>query len=119
MASKPQNIYGYDRSQVQKVLQTCLYLATKLGDLLDEIVLVGGLVPYLLVDQEDLPMGLESHSGTMDLDLGFALAMLDQERYRELASTFAGCRILAGRYQGGELSDFNPGGWLHGRVCDC
>ena len=86
MASKPQNIYGYDRSQVEKILQTCLYLATKLGDLLDEIVLVGGLVPYLLVDQEDLPMGLESHSGTMDLDLGLALAMLDRERYRKLAS---------------------------------
>ena len=85
MTPKPQNIDGYDSGQVQQVLQTCLYLATKLGDLLDEIVLVGGLVPSLLIDQKDLPIGLAPHSGTMDLDLGFALAMLDQERYRELA----------------------------------
>ena len=45
-------------------------MATKLGDLLGEIVVVGGLVPYLLIDQEDLPSGLEPHAGTMDLDLG-------------------------------------------------
>ena len=85
MTLKPQNMDGYDSGQVQQVLQTCLYLATKLGDLLDEIVLVGGLVPYLLIDQDNLPMGVAPHPGTMYLDLGFALAMLDQERYRELA----------------------------------
>ena len=84
MTSKPQSIDGYGSEELKQVLQTCLFLATKLGDLLDEIVLVGGLVPYLLVDQENLPMGLDSHSGTMDLDLGFALGMLNQERYREL-----------------------------------
>ena len=44
-------------------------MATKLGDLLGEIVVVEGLVPYLLIDQEDLPSGLEPHAGTMDLDL--------------------------------------------------
>ena len=59
-------------------------MATKLGDLLDEIVVVGGLVPYLLVDQENLPSGLEPHAGTMDLDMGLALAILNNERYREL-----------------------------------
>ncbi|MDE0080560.1 MAG: hypothetical protein OXO50_23770 [Caldilineaceae bacterium] len=59
-------------------------MATKLGDLLDEIVVVGGLAPYLLVDQENLPLGLEPHVGTMDLDMGLALAILNHERYREL-----------------------------------
>ncbi|MCY4519770.1 MAG: nucleotidyl transferase AbiEii/AbiGii toxin family protein [Caldilineaceae bacterium] len=59
-------------------------MATKLGDLLDEIVVVGGLVPYLLVAQESLPSGLEPHAGTMDLDMGLALAILNRERYREL-----------------------------------
>ena len=52
-------------------------MATRLGDLLDEIVVVGGLVPYLLVDQENLPPGLGPHVGTMDLDMGLALAILD------------------------------------------
>jgi hypothetical protein len=59
-------------------------MATKLGDLLDEIVVVGGLAPYLLIDQENLSSDLESHAGTMDLDMGLALAILNGERYREL-----------------------------------
>ena len=59
-------------------------MATKLGDLLDEIVVVGGLVPYLLIDQENLPSGLDPHVGTMNLDMGLALAILNHERYREL-----------------------------------
>ena len=49
-------------------------MATRLGDLLDEIVVVGGLVPYLLIDQEELPAGLDPHVGTMDLDMGLAAA---------------------------------------------
>ena len=61
-------------------------MATKLGDLLGEIVVVGGLVPYPLVDQEDLPSGLESHAGTMDLDLGLGLGILNEERYRKLSA---------------------------------
>ncbi len=61
-------------------------MATKLGDLLDEIVVVGGLVPYFLVDQQNLPSGLEPHAGTMDLDMGLALAILNEERYRDLGA---------------------------------
>ena len=43
----------------------CLHVATILGDLLDEIVVVGGLVPYLLVEQD---AATEAHVGTRDLD---------------------------------------------------
>ena len=84
MISKPSTRDGYGIEQLGFVHRTCLYIATKLGDLLDEIVVVGGLVPYLLVDQENLPSGLEPHVGTMDLDMGLALAILNCERYREL-----------------------------------
>ena len=84
MISKPSTSDGYVIEQLDFVRRTCLYMATRLGDLSDEIVVVGGLVPYLLVDQEDLPSGLDAHAGTMDLDLGLALAILDHERYREL-----------------------------------
>jgi hypothetical protein len=59
----------------------CLYVATKLGDLADDMVLVGGLVPSLLIEhQQQSP-----HVGTTDLDIGLALAILDGERYREMA----------------------------------
>ncbi len=84
MRAKPSTSDGYGIEQVASVHRTCLYMATKLGDLLDEIVVVGGLVPYLLVDQENLPLGMDPHVGTMDLDMGLALAILNHERYREL-----------------------------------
>ena len=86
MVSKPSSGDGYGTEQLGFVRRTCLYIATKLGDLLDEIVVVGGLVPYLLVDQDNLPSGLEPHAGTMDLDMGLALAILNRERYRELGA---------------------------------
>ena len=85
VAPKPSSGDEYGAEQLGVVRRSCLHLATKLGDLLDEIVVVGGLVPYLLIDQENLPSGLEPHAGTMDLDMGLALAILNRERYRELA----------------------------------
>ena len=84
MISKPSTRDGYGIEQVASVHRTCLYMATKLGDLLDEIIVVGGLVPYLLIDQKNLPSGLDPHVGTMNLDMGLALAILNRERYREL-----------------------------------
>ena len=86
MTRKPETIGGYEHGQLSRVRQTCLYIATKLGDLLDEMVVVGGLVPHLLIDQEDRPHGLDAYGGTMDLDLGLAVAMLNHERYREAAA---------------------------------
>ncbi|MBN1337394.1 MAG: hypothetical protein JXB39_15665, partial [Deltaproteobacteria bacterium] len=49
-----------------------LYVATILGDLGSDVVIVGGLVPYLIVDQERAP---ERHVGTRDLDLGLSRAV--------------------------------------------
>ena len=84
MTSKPETIDEYSGDSLAIVRSTCLYVATKLGDLLDDVVIVGGLVPSLLVDQEMLPWDLDEHAGTMDLDMGLSLALLGDERYREL-----------------------------------
>ena len=65
---------------------TCLYVATKLGDLMDNLVIVGGLVPSLIVDHSALPDNVDAHVGTMDLDVGLQLVLLDDERYRELTA---------------------------------
>ena len=86
MTAKPTTRDGYSSEQLDIVTRTCLYVFTKLGDLCGEVVVVGGLVPYLLVDQNDPPMLLGSHSGTMDLDLGLALAILDEQRYQDLSA---------------------------------
>ena len=68
MTDKPTTAAGYGGGQTELVRATCLCAATKLGDIMDELVVVGGLVPSLLVEQEDLPAGADSHVGTMDLD---------------------------------------------------
>ena len=84
MTGKPETIDGYGGDALALVRATCLYVATKLGDMIDDFVIVGGLVPSLLVDQETLPWDLEHHPGTLDLDMGLSLAVLKEDRYREL-----------------------------------
>jgi len=84
MAEKPSYASEYRPDQAILVHKTCLYVATKLGDLLDELVVVGGLVPSLLIPKKSLPQDVDPHIGTMDLDLGLTLALLDAKRYENL-----------------------------------
>lgn len=84
MLEKPTTASGYPPDQVARVKATCLYLATKLGDIMDELVVVGGLVPSLLVDQAHLSANVTPHVGTLDLDLGLAFALVGEQRYQEV-----------------------------------
>lgn len=84
MPEKPTTAESYRAEHVVLVRAVCLYVATKLGDLMDDLVVVGGLVPSLIVDQETLAEGTDAHVGTMDLDVGLAVALLNQGRYRAL-----------------------------------
>jgi hypothetical protein len=84
MSDKPKRASEYKSEQAELVRATCLYVATKLGDLMDDLVVVGGLVPSLIIDQATLPEGTEPHAGTMDLDVGLTLALLDDGRYNTL-----------------------------------
>ena len=43
MPEKPLFANDYTKENVELVRQTCLYVSTKLGDLLDDLVVVGGL----------------------------------------------------------------------------
>jgi hypothetical protein len=84
MERKPPLAAGYTQATVQLVKRASLYIATKLGDLRDDVVIVGGLVPSLIVPQAELSAGSLPHIGTMDVDLGLAVAILDEQRYHEL-----------------------------------
>jgi hypothetical protein len=84
MERKPAIAAGYSPAAVQLVRAASLYIATKLGDLRDDFVIVGGLVPGLIIPQIDSPSGRPLHVGTMDVDLGLAIAILDEQRYHEL-----------------------------------
>jgi hypothetical protein len=84
MGEKSARASEYESEQLQFARATCLYVATKLGDLMDDLVVVGGLVPSLIVDQESHFEDAEVHVGTMDLDIGLTLALLEEGRYRTL-----------------------------------
>lgn len=84
MPDKPTTAAGYRPEYLELVRSTCLYVATKLGDLMDDTVVVGGLVPSLLIDQAALAPAVDAHVGTLDLDVGLALAILEHGRYHTL-----------------------------------
>jgi len=54
---------------------------------MDRLCIVGGLVPSLIIDRRigaDPSTGAE-HSGTNDLDIGLAIALLDDKQYTEIS----------------------------------
>ncbi len=79
---KPTTAAGYPPALAEEARRMALYIATILGDLTEDIVIVGGLVPYLIVDQERVE---ERHVGTRDLDLGLSIGVLNEQRYREIS----------------------------------
>ena len=85
MPEKPTTSGEYSAEQNQRVRATCLYLATILGDCMDDVVIIGGLVPSLLIDQDALPAGADRHVGSMDLDIGLTLAIFEGKRYEVIA----------------------------------
>lgn len=80
---KPTTMTGYSPETTSLARNTVLSLATWLGDLMEDVVIVGGLVPSLLVG--DPPDGVEPHAGTLDVDLALHLAVLDDERYTKIS----------------------------------
>ena len=103
MPDKPTTAAGYAPDQLARVRATCLYLATKLGKLMPELVVVGGLVPSLLIDQEKLPSDVSPHVGTMDLDLGLAFALVGEQRYQAVAE-----RLRAAGFEMDTNEEGNP-----------
>ncbi len=87
---KPHTENGYALEGLKLVRKTCLYAAIKLGDLLEDTVVVGGFVPSLLIDKRrsgnTYSDALSKHVGTLDLDLGLSLGLLDKGGYKEFAN---------------------------------
>lgn len=104
MAKKPTRASGYRAKDSEHVWATCLYVATKLGDLVDDIVIVGGLVPSLLIDQRAVGSADERHAGTMDLDLGLATAILVGQRYQTLSQRLRQAGFIEDRNAGGNAT---------------
>ena len=75
----------YTPEQTELIRAATLTAATILGDYMGDLAVVGGLVPSLLIPATTLPAGADLHVGTMDLDLGLDLAILDGQKYKGIA----------------------------------
>lgn len=104
MAEKPQTRAGYPADLAELAHGTCLYVATVLGDLIENITVVGGLVPSLLVTPGGQDGSVESHVGTLDLDLGLSIAVFDESRYQEIAERLRGAGFTQAPNAKGRLS---------------
>jgi hypothetical protein len=91
---------GYSREQLEQVRATCLHLASVLGDLMDEMVIVGGLVPSLLMPAVEPEA---AHVGTTDLDLGLEVGLLETGRYHTLAARLRGAAFEPDRTREGRV----------------
>ena len=110
MSVKPPTAEGYRDAPIELVRATCLQVATVLGDLMDDLVIVGGFVPSLLINQNNLAEGVEAHVGTLDLDVGMSLAIFDDEHYQAIVE-----RLRAADFEPDVNEKGNPvfQRWLH------
>lgn len=112
---KPRHHSGYQREETALVEAACLTVAVTLGAMMDQLCIVGGLAPSLLIDrQADADRtGEAGHAGTNDLDVGLAVALLDEQQYSEIARRLrqedfepdvnAHCKPTPQRWRLGEL----------------
>jgi hypothetical protein len=84
---KPRHRSGYRREETEQVESACLTVAVTLGALMDQLCIVGGLVPSLLIDRQvgPDPTTGDLHAGTNDLDVGLAVVLLDDQQYTEIS----------------------------------
>ncbi len=85
VSKEPRVAADYAPGCNQLVRQTCLEVATRLGDFREQLCVVGGLVPSLIIDQSRRATGVEEHIGTIDLDLGLSIVVLDDRLYEQIA----------------------------------
>lgn len=104
MPEKPSRAAEYSKEQVQLVTATCLYVATILGDYMEQAVIVGSLVPSILIDQKNLPDDADSHVGTTDLDMGLTSAIFDNKRYQVITDRLRSAKFSPDVNEQGNLT---------------
>src|SRR5262249_9059276 len=80
---------GYGAEEFEQVRAACLTVAVTLGAYLNDLCIVGGLVPALLIDTtrvDDDDDDDEHHPGSNDLDIALAVALRDDQRYAEISA---------------------------------
>jgi predicted nucleotidyltransferase len=94
MPAKPRHLSEYPLANSQLAERVLLEVWSRLGEYREHLVLIGGLAPRYIIPQVN---EIERHAGTMDVDLGIAVAVAQIEAYRSIRSTLLG------------TMDFRPG----------
>jgi Nucleotidyl transferase AbiEii toxin, Type IV TA system len=84
--NKPRTRDGYTPEDLASVISACLTFAVTVGAHMEELCIVGGLVPSLLIDHRLGTAGDAAHPGTNDLDVGLDVAVLDDHGYQALST---------------------------------
>jgi predicted nucleotidyltransferase len=84
--NKPRTRDGYTPEDLANVISACLTFAVTVGAHMDGLCIVGGLVPSLLIDHRHSTARDALHPGTNDLDVGLAVAVLDDNGYQAIST---------------------------------
>jgi hypothetical protein len=69
----------YSKREVELALSVLVELMTVLGEFRDHIVLVGGWVPYFLIEEKR-----HEHTGSLDIDIALDLRTVSDDSYRTI-----------------------------------
>lgn len=82
---EPQSAADYDDRTTTAVKTVLVEIGQILGSFKGKFAVIGGAVPWLLLDNEDMP-----HVGTLDLDLGLDAEVLGDGEYAVLVEALMG-----------------------------
>lgn len=82
---EPQSAADYDDRTTTAVKTVLVEIGQILGSFKGKFAVIGGAVPWLLLDNEDMP-----HVGTLDLDLGLDAEALGDGEYARLVEALMG-----------------------------
>lgn len=85
IAQEPQSGNDYDDRTTQAVKSVLLEIAQILGSFKDKFTVIGGAVPWLLLDNPEM-----RHVGTLDVDLGLDAEALGEGEYVTLVEALMG-----------------------------
>ena len=82
---EPQSAADYDDRSIEAVKSVLLEIGQILGSYKGKFVVVGGLIPWLLQNDEEMP-----HVGSLDIDLGLDPSALADGKYASLIKLLKG-----------------------------
>ena len=89
MKPEPQSAADYDERTTAAVKSVLVEMGQILGSYKGKFAVVGGAVPWLLLENEDM-----AHVGTLDIDIALnAAALKDEDEYKDLIEGLMAERI--------------------------